>query len=268
MPNKPILITGCQRSGTTLLSLILDSHPRIRSIDEMDYRPRRFAEYLQQPDYHPNVAFKLPGYAHAVKSFADIPESRVIWCIRDPRDVVLSMVRLQLGFEQRTVSWVHHPLGADREIQRSLSGADKLSDKKLTAYLEKYRQINSKPPAARNHKESIFTGALCWTLKNRLLDEYKKDGVPYYILRYEDLLADSRGTVGSMLEFLGLPWHDNVLRHHQLHSGQSVGGTDNSRQIDVANKGKWKREFSREDLAIIRSLCSDVAQKHGYQLSG
>ena len=34
MKNKPILVLGCQRSGTTLLNLILDSHPQIHGFDE------------------------------------------------------------------------------------------------------------------------------------------------------------------------------------------------------------------------------------------
>jgi hypothetical protein len=33
---KAIFITGCQRSGTNLLNLILDSHPQIKGVDELN----------------------------------------------------------------------------------------------------------------------------------------------------------------------------------------------------------------------------------------
>ena len=46
MSRKPILITGCQRSGTTLMSLILDSHPEIFNIDEYKFEYFAINTYL------------------------------------------------------------------------------------------------------------------------------------------------------------------------------------------------------------------------------
>ena len=46
MNNRPIIITGSQRSGTTLLNLILDSHPQIHGVDEMQFRNNTLQQYL------------------------------------------------------------------------------------------------------------------------------------------------------------------------------------------------------------------------------
>ena len=268
MLNRPIFITGCQRSGTTLLSLILDSHPQIRGIDEMEFTGSRFSEYLDDPGYHPNVMLKLPNYSHHVKSFRELPTSRVIWCIRDPRDTVLSMISLKLSFDgQLSVPWTSHPLGADREIQHCSAFLSNGYKDNLDACLETYQKIRRKPPTARNRKESIYTGALCWKLKNTLLEAYEKEGISHYVIRYEDLVCNPKKAVGMILEYLDLPWHDDVLRHHELHNSRSVGGTVDSRRIDAASIGKWKNNLSKKELSIIQSLCSDVAQKFGYHLS-
>lgn len=63
MSNQPILITGCQRSGTTMLNLILDSHPKITGVDEMEFRNENLPHYLSHINYHPFVVFKLPIFA-------------------------------------------------------------------------------------------------------------------------------------------------------------------------------------------------------------
>ena len=36
MGNRTIMITGCQRSGTNLMNLILDSHPQVQGVDELN----------------------------------------------------------------------------------------------------------------------------------------------------------------------------------------------------------------------------------------
>ncbi len=99
--NKPILITGCQRSGTTLLHLILDSHPRIHSIDESGYAADKVDDYLENPDFHPFVSLKLPRFASNLACLTrNLSELKVLWCIRDPRDVIASMVNLHLKLSE------------------------------------------------------------------------------------------------------------------------------------------------------------------------
>ena len=111
--NTPILITGCQRSGTTLLNLILDSHPQIKGVDEGDFFVDLLHEYLNHPDYHPYVAFKLPKISHLVPALQFVPGIKVLWCIRDPRDVVMSMLKLKRrvndGLRGKILWSIHHP---------------------------------------------------------------------------------------------------------------------------------------------------------------
>ena len=69
----PILITGCQRSGTTLMNLILDSHPKIWGIDEDRFDFPSIYGYLSAPIPAPFVSFKLPRYAHIMPFIEMLP---------------------------------------------------------------------------------------------------------------------------------------------------------------------------------------------------
>lgn len=266
--NKPILITGCQRSGTTLLNLILDSHPEITGIDEMQFDPGKLSDYLAHEDYHPYVSLKLPTVCHEVNILHNMaPKLKVLWCVRDPRDVVLSMASLMLGLsETERVSWASHPMGASREISNCFPVLNEVSRIDLSLYIQKYRNIEAKPPALRSKEEAIFTGALCWRIKNMLLDSYDKTGINYIIVRFEDLVTSPRTTIDNILKFTGLDWHDDVLKHHRLHSGHSVGNTDNSAPINKHNTRKWTSGLDSNQVSIINNLCSVLAKRFNYTL--
>lgn len=196
MSSGPIFIVGCHRSGTTLLRLILDSHPNIscgpetRFLTEFADRitgerhwqhfehygfPREYWLHQVaamfdrfQSDYaarrgKARWADKTPRYALSVGLIAEMfPDCQIVHLIRDGRDVVAS---------HRT-SWGY------------------VSGMKATAkwpyYIRVAREAGRQLPPERYHE-----------------------------LRYEDLVLDTKGTVGRLLEFLGEPWDDAVLRHDE-----------------------------------------------------
>lgn len=264
--NNPVLITGCQRSGTTLLSLILDSHPQIRSVDETEFDGGKLSGYLEHSDYHPHVAFKLPGDAAFFRSFRALPGVKVLWCVRDPRDVVLSMINLKMEiFNSQAIAWANHNLGAMREIENCLPFVG--SQRPLSGIAE-FQRVSAIPYHLRDRRDAVSMGALCWELKNGLLDWYTREAITFMVVVYEDLVSKPKPTLEKVLSFLEVPWHDNVLRHHELHNEIYVGNTLGSRPIDPLNTGKWKVGLSNEELAIIGSICATGAGKFGYQLTG
>jgi len=266
--NNPILITGCQRSGTTLLHLILDSHPDITGVDEIGFRKVPLSDYLNRPEFHPYVSFKLPVVSFQAEVIRTIPGIKVLWCIRDPRDVVLSMMNLQLRISAGVLlPWVVHPAGAGREIENSAGTLKKMMSAELASCYATFRNIAAKSPESWQTGDKVYVGALCWRMKQELLDVYRQLGIPYHILHYEKLIRNPEHTIRDILDFVGLPWHENVLKHHQLHSGTSVGGTVNDRPIDETNTGKWAASFDAHALSVISGLCSDTAALYGYQLS-
>ncbi len=264
MPNTPILITGCQRSGTTLLSLVLDSHPQIQGIDEVDFDRTKAALYLSSPEYHSHVAFKLPSHAHRAESFAALAGARIIWCIRDPRAVIASMMNLNLQAGGRVMSWARHPVGAQREIENGLVMLQHHGRALPAALLQEYGQIRDMPAALRGRGEGLLLAALCWRIKQELLVAYQALSLPLYVLHYEKLATEKETEIRAILDFLDLAWHDDVLQHHRLHQGTSTGLTESNRAIDEKSLAKWKQQLTAVELHRISEICADLARRYGY----
>jgi hypothetical protein len=301
---KAIFITGCQRSGTNLLNLILDSHPQIKGVDELnlfhweviapvaaDQEPSeitvedsekvvmvddRIAVHLANPEYPSSVAFQLPPYASKIAFLKSLlPHLQILWCLRDPRDVVASMLKLRLPYRRSrvnpdgsvqdapTVSWPVHS-GAVVEINHALQQLDQPARQGLSSYLATYDAIRQKSPPLRTREEAVFMGALRWRLKNELLQVYDRENLPYLVIRYEQIVSDPRQQIETVLEYLGLPWHEDVLRHHELHSGMVTGETDSGRAIDAHNTGKWQESLSDMEVATINEITSSLAIRLGY----
>src|SRR5579885_2498433 len=124
-----VFLVGFPRSGTTLLEVVLDSHPDIGSIEERDCLTDAIEDFLVPPDGLERLALADTGalsrhrdayWARAAefgvrpagKVFVDklplnsillclvakiFPRAKILFALRDPRDVVLSCFRRRFG---------------------------------------------------------------------------------------------------------------------------------------------------------------------------
>lgn len=257
--NTPILITGCQRSGTTLIRLILNSHPNILSIDEDRFDYPSINTYLNAQWLPPFVCFKLPQYAPILQFLGSTPNIKILWCIRDPLDTVLSMLRLEMPIDNKhTTPWAAHPNGAQAEIINSIWSLNEKKQQLLSGHMNKFLEISNKKPLERSRQENIFVGALCWTIKNSLPERYKEENIGFHTVSYEKLVTSPKQTIKSILDYIGLDWSDDVLKHHEKHNGKSIGNTSNTRSIDSRGVGQGTQNFTQEETDQIKTLCSIV----------
>ena len=276
---KPIMVTGCQRSGTTLVRLILDSHPKISSIDEDQFRFPELYSYLYA-NYSPSIpfiAFKLPIYAHLISFIETLPERRLLWCIRNPLDVVWSMIKLQMPMGGILVPWAAHPGGGWAEISNTYWALGDEQKKNLKSHMadfwgltEKFANIAKSPEKlAKNlanidRRHCVFIAALCWRIKNELLQVYVKHGIDFHLIRYIDLVTHPRERIAEMLDYIGIDWNEEVMQHHSLHKGVSIGNTSNSRAIDQDSLGKGAKNLTHEEQESIKAICRPIAQQWDY----
>jgi hypothetical protein len=194
MSGSPIFIVGCERSGTTFLRLLVDSHgsiacgpetlflPSLEAITgELWHRisrfgfPREFwlqrtAEYFAS--FHEEYARsrgktrwadKSPLYALHVPYLVELfPDAKIIHIIRDVPDVALSH-RKAFGYKSA--------LNAPRKWSR---------------YIAAVRAAARDLPA----------------------DQYLE-------VRYEQLVKDVEGTMRKVCDFVGEPWDDAVLDYQE-----------------------------------------------------
>jgi hypothetical protein len=200
--HSPIFIVGCQRSGTTLLRLILDAHPHLsvgpesRFLDDLakvtgddwhriepyglprEYFHERFAQLFHdfQMDYatrrgKQRWGDKSPRYTMHIPFLDQLfPACQVIHVIRDGRDVVSSH-RQRWGYG---------------------------SAYKATAKWQRYIE------AARAAGNTLGP------------DRFAE-------VRYEALVANPEPELRRLLEFLGEPWDDAVLHHEDAPHDVTAG---------------------------------------------
>lgn len=124
-PSAHIFLIGFPRSGTTLLEVVLDGHPQVVSVEEHELLTDGVLRYMREPlNLEPLAAagpdqleelraaywsgVRRTGIAVAGKVFIDkhplntlklpliaklFPKAKVLFAVRDPRDVILSCFR-------------------------------------------------------------------------------------------------------------------------------------------------------------------------------
>ncbi|MFL7868010.1 MAG: sulfotransferase, partial [Anaerolineales bacterium] len=88
------LVVGSQRSGTTLMFLMLTAHPRITGLDEhhAEFALPRWPVIAVNAALGKRTLYKLPMATGSVAEICrNFPKSQLIWMLRHPFAVVASM---------------------------------------------------------------------------------------------------------------------------------------------------------------------------------
>jgi protein-tyrosine sulfotransferase len=258
---NPIFIGGVPRSGTTLLRVILDTHPRIHcgtelrvvqsltslwssveqsgqplladayDVDTEELR-RIFGELLMsflEPAWRasgkPRVAEKTPFNVLVFPELRRLfPDSPLVHVIRDVRDVVAS--RLE---RERTAS----------------------------------KAVDTAAVAAARAEEWVRTMAV---RRKILADEQLSRA--YYEIRYEQLVQNPREVLEPLFEFLEEPFEPGVLDFHRV--SRNVDGTEEwsaaavQRPIFASSCGRWRQSLSDEEHAAVMRAARPVLEELGY----
>jgi hypothetical protein len=258
----PIFVGGAGRSGTTLLRVMLDAHPRICCGPELKVLPsvaewyqnltRNFAPVLESysiapadlrgrfRDFieglvanfraasgKPRWAEKTPHNILFTQPLGEIfPDARFLHVLRDGRDVACSLV---------TMNWVNPLTGRKWDYVRSIAGAARY-----------WREVITE---ARRQAELP-------DLAGRVLE-----------VRYEALVAEPERTLREVFAFLGEPWDDAVLSFHARDRGrepQEAGTAQASRPLTSRPVGRWKAEMTRLDRAAFKAEAGPLLKALGY----
>jgi tetratricopeptide (TPR) repeat protein len=258
LTSKVALLTGHPRSGTTLLEQVLDSHPGAISADELQIMPdmvfARLGEISQSNDPVPQVLDRTP--ANELDAVRDIywrsmegalrepigdrvlidknpeltmllpvvarvfPEMKVLFAVRDPRDVVISCFMQRLPLNPVSVHYL------------TLEGT-----------VKKY--------AAMMHAWLKLRGML----KNAWLE-----------VRYEEMVAELETQARRVLDFLGLPWDDCVLKFYARAQQKHVHSPTYelvTKPVYSSSIGRWRNY--EQQLAPFQEALRPFVEAFGYQ---
>lgn len=266
------LIAGCQRSGTTLVRLILESHSAVHCFDETEGykllttgRPEDIANKYKEK----LIGFKVPRFTEQLlwTTMSDIDYGEfpsfyhgvpVIFLVRDYRDVIRSMIQLRYSDRE---SWLQKYGQRILKFQSKLQEF-KAEDKKILAAIE------------QSGFQDHFVGALYWKYKTDALFSLLNSGMPVSIVSYERLVSNPQSELAKLVDFLGLQWEDALLKHDKQNhaeldaNGMAIGGTNPKLPIHKNSVKLYEGFFSTHELKDMRTIVYDTLSRlYGLNIS-
>jgi sulfotransferase family protein len=250
----PIFLIGSMGSGSTLLRLVLDAHERIAIPQETSVM-RLVAAHKW-----------VPTWAHGDK-----------WYGR------LGMSEAQLDEELRGF------YGGLFERYAQAQGAQRWGEK-TPGHVWYMRQIGAlfpdaqlvgivRHPAAAAGSVSTRFGNWSypdavehWRVANRqMLFEGSQLGERFVLCRYEDLVTHQEPVMRELLDWLGEPWSETVLAHHEAQRAKGApavvdGGTRPTDAVDPTRLARWRDTQDEQQRALVARRCAKWAQFFGYDV--
>jgi hypothetical protein len=295
-PVTPIIIGGDGRSGTTLLSVILDSHPRLAVGPELHFTGH----------HSPNLG---PYVEHCYELICK-GKSRQLWeseelkpglqfikrCDRAgiPNKVLMEFikrVKLETASDlsefkdrcaliRRLGEYNCYRRKAERwgfKIMREIRNLSKYGEVWPDAsYIHIIR--DGRDVAASQIKEhgswgygGIESAANGWVKVIEGARETAK-GLKYHEIRYEDLVLKTEEALRSLVSWLGEPWNDALLSHHESsHSLFETSVSHPSRKqvekpINSSAIGRFRKDLNKNEIQEFERIAGHLLKDLGYEL--
>ena len=260
MGENRFFISGCQRSGTTLLRLVLECHPTVYVHDELASYKALAGRRFDLPPGKDVVGFKVPRWAECladelawddgIAEAAERPwrDEPLVFVYRDVRDTIASMRKLRMTADESWLEFCAKPI-LRAKFERTPLGL------KFAAEWDAVRAAG---------EPGVLVGALYWKYKNAALFDYLAAGRPVLPLRYEDLVADPEPHLRRVCRFLDVGWDSRLLMHPALehtevfHNGTVMGNTDPKRAIDTASVGQWREWLTGDEEEAVMEIAGEM----------
>lgn len=272
---RPIILIGSARSGTTLLRFMLSSHPRIYIPPQSDFIPHLFGRSPEAP----------LSRAQAIRAVEYILDARPFikdWLAERPDPAAFVD-----GLPDRRPGTLLNGLYSQYAAQH---GAERWGDKSptYTAYIDLLGRIF--PTAQFIHiirdgrdvalstietfqKDSFHVDMYfaAWTWKRRV-QTARAVGARlgpdrYYELRYEQLVANPEPLLRSICDFLGETFVPAMLEpQKQARERLSPTGVHAAvrQPLTTDRSGRWRREMPEADQRLFQAVAGDMLADLGY----
>jgi hypothetical protein len=80
-------------------------------------------------------------------------------------------------------------------------------------------------------------------------------------------VTNPKEQISQILDYIGVEWREEVLIHHRLHEGTSIGNTSNTRGIDQNSLGEGEIHLTQEEQDLIKSICGDTARRWNFDFN-
>ena len=275
---SPIFIVGMPRSGTTLLSAILNSHSQIAITPETHFCPK-YLNTLSQASSQGRQTWEKAIYSfimsyeisqfnfpHQVKE--QLFEKFVHGKTTVP-DIFSTLLQTFAKIHSKSIWGEKTP----RHLEYVSLLKDWYPDANFVCVIRDPRDCSLSLSQVSWSKANIVSHALRWrnyaSLSTRYQKYYCKN---YYEVLYEDLIRFPSLTVSSLCHWLDIKFEPEMIHLYNksalqlFNSNSEPWKTNTFNAIDAYNWGKWKQKMNYTDSTIFNVLCKKYMKMFNYEI--
>ncbi|MDX6533903.1 MAG: hypothetical protein QOF68_1647 [Gaiellales bacterium] len=271
---RPFFIVGCDRSGTTMLRLVLDRstdvaiptesmilvdmarlNGRLRPLDT-DEQFDRLAKAVWR---HPKVRewrLQAPPPKRDGRQGAEAYRAAL-----EAPYIAYADLHGKPGWGDKTPYYVNHI----DEVRRVFPEA------RIVNVVRDGRDVALSLLRVPFGPANVWAAAHQWRTAVEAGDRAAAGlGDDLITVRYEDLVSDPAATVPEICRFLGIAYRTDMLAIEEtppdrIASGQEAWFTELFAGISASSVGKWRHQMSPADVALFESIAGEALERHGYE---
>lgn len=291
-------ILGIGRSGTTLLSSLLNMHPQVWATPEILFLSFFYHSINSQANWKEQISPLIKRY------FDDIPpleslgwsfDKQALEKLLDQTDPRLPSIDF---FKQLYL--LFKPIEVPKQIENinlildknpsytlqwhRLAVIDPKNEPRFIAMVRDYRaNILSRKQSPDRRLPNTVLDAYRWLFYNRRIWRalsHQKHQKYFLLISYEKLVADAETTLKKTCAFIGIDYADDLFNFHkreeniyQKHAQNppfqkeryDKKQQDLSRPINASRVEAWRTELSLDDRMIAEYICGKLGKKFGYE---
>lgn len=246
MIDSPIFLVGAERSGTTVLRLMLDSHPDVTMVEGFEYAVEHVAADGTPPPLDRfeqalgvDQVFTSSGFAvdHGQTYLENV--NRWLAERRDPQGTPEVGAMIHWALPRIPLVW---------------------PKARFVRMLRDPRDVASSV-MAMGWAGNVFVAVDKWLEAERGWSELEASLTPdqYVTVRFEDLMKDPDAELRRICGFLGIEFTDSMYDYTTY--------TDYDRP-SAGNASRWRGKLSRRQVQLIEARTKELLVDRGFELSG
>lgn len=273
----PLFIVGAERSGTTLLRVMLNSHPQLAVPPDFPFIGRTWSLRWRYARAHRRLdANRMAQEVMTSKFFRDwdLDRERVLDAIARVDDPgfadVIACFFIAYASAHGKVRW------GDKTPTNSLDIpliARLFPGCKFIHLIRDGRDVAQSLRKASFGPNSVARAAERWTRHTRtaIRAGAALESTEYLEVRYEDLVDDAERVLRDICRFVGLPF-DGAMLTYEAGALEALPPRLWQQHHNVARPPRrysdWRTALSARDLAIVEAIEGSLLVHLGYGLSG